>query len=247
MIELRNIDYSIGGRSILCGVDLTVGEQETLAILGASGSGKSTLLRIILGLIEPDRGEVWLFGKELSHMPYADLVEMRKRMGIVFQEGALFDSLTVGENVGYYYLEHTRQTHAEIAPRVQAMLDTVGLGHTINMMPEELSGGMRRRVAIARALIYEPKCILYDEPTTGLDPLASRTTTDLINRLKKEHRVASVIVTHDLEDALEVADHFVMIQGGRVAWKGSRRQFASQQSKLMDMFYHDGSNKECLK
>jgi phospholipid/cholesterol/gamma-HCH transport system ATP-binding protein len=237
MIELRNIDYSVGGRSILKDVNLSVGEQDTLAILGASGSGKSTILRIILGLINPDQGEVWVHGKELSRISYEDLVEIRKKMGIVFQEGALFDSLTVGENVGYYYLEHTRQTHAEVAPRVQAMLDTVGLGHTINMMPEELSGGMRRRVAIARALIYHPSCILYDEPTTGLDPMSSKSITDLINRLKHEHRVASVMVTHNLEDALEVADHFIMIQGGGVGWSGTRRQFAGQQKKIMEMFY----------
>jgi phospholipid/cholesterol/gamma-HCH transport system ATP-binding protein len=194
-------------------------------------------LRIILGLIKPMRGEVWLFGQELSQLPYQELVEIRKHMGIVFQEGALFDSLTVGENVGYYYLEHTRQTHAEVAPRVQAMLDTVGLGHTIDLMPDQLSGGMRRRVAIARALIYKPQLILYDEPTTGLDPVASRSITDLINRLKVEHKVASVMVTHDMEDALVVADRFIVIQEGRVAWTGTRRQFASQQSRLVEEFY----------
>lgn len=237
MIELHNVDYSIGAHEILKGVSLAVGEKETLAILGASGSGKSTILRLMLGLIQPVKGEVWLFGRELASLPYPELVEIRKRMGIVFQEGALFDSLTVGENVGYYYLEHTRQTHAEVAPRVQAMLDTVGLGHTIDLMPEQLSGGMRRRVAIARALIYQPQLILYDEPTTGLDPVASKSITDLINLLKTEHKVASVIVTHDLEDALAVADRFIVIQEGRVAWTGTRRQFASQQNRLVEMFY----------
>lgn len=237
MIELRNVNYAVGGRQILKDVSLAVKEQETLAILGASGSGKSTILRIILGLIQPEQGEVLLFGRELSQLPYAELVEIRKRMGIVFQEGALFDSLTVGENVGYYYLEHTRQTHADVTPRVQAMLDTVGLGHTIDLMPEQLSGGMRRRVAIARALIYKPELILYDEPTTGLDPVASRSITDLINRLKIEHKVASIMVTHDLEDAMAVADRFIVIQAGTVAWTGTRRQFAGQQNRLVEMFY----------
>jgi phospholipid/cholesterol/gamma-HCH transport system ATP-binding protein len=237
MIDLRNVDYTVGGRAILKEVSLSVKEQETLAILGASGSGKSTILRLILGLIQPEKGEVWLFERELSRLPYQELVEIRKNMGIVFQEGALFDSLTVGENVGYYYLEHTSQTHADVAPKVQAMLETVGLGHTIDLMPEQLSGGMRRRVAIARALIYQPKLILYDEPTTGLDPVASRSITDLINQLKIEHKVASVIVTHDMEDALAVADRFIVIQAGRVAWTGTRRQFAKEQSRLVEQFY----------
>jgi len=237
MLELRNVHYAIGDQPILTDVSLQVGEQETLAILGASGSGKSTILKVILGLIRPDQGQVLLRDRDLTRVSYRELVDLRKRVGIVFQEGALFDSLTVGENVGYYFLEHEGLSHAAVEPRVLAMLETVGLRHTVDMMPEELSGGMRRRVAIARALLYRPELILYDEPTTGLDPAAGESILELINRLKREHRVTSVVVTHDLDDAAAVAERLVVIRTGRVVWTGSRRQFAAQRNRVVAAFY----------
>jgi len=237
MIELKSVDYSIGNKQILRDVNLTVGECETLAIVGASGSGKSTILRIILGLVQPDAGEVFIQGININRVKYSELTELRKKMGIVFQEGALFDSLTVGENVGYYYMEHEKQTHEQVEPLVKEMLSTVGLTHTIDMLPEELSGGMRRRVAIARALIYRPSLILYDEPTTGLDPVATDSILDLINRLKHDHRVASVIVTHNMEDAARVADHFIVIQSGEVVWRGTRRQFLARRQQMIKRFF----------
>ncbi|MEW6517276.1 MAG: ATP-binding cassette domain-containing protein [candidate division FCPU426 bacterium] len=240
MVELQSVDYSIAGRLILQGVSLSVGERETLAILGASGSGKSTILRVILGLAWPDAGHVLVAGKDLGRLQYDELVEVRKRIGIVFQDGALFDSLTVGENVGYYFMEHNSRTHEQVEPEVREMLRTVGLGHTLDMMPDELSGGMRRRVAIARALIYRPSLILYDEPTTGLDPVARESILELINRLKHEHHVASVLVTHSLDDAAKVADRFVVIRAGRVVWAGSRRQFLAQQNRLVAFYQPAG-------
>ena len=244
MIELKDIEYAIGEKIILRNVNLTVREHETLAILGASGSGKSTILRVILGLASPNRGQALVTGRDLNRITYAELVEVRKKMGIVFQDGALFDSLTVGENVGYYYLEHERQTHEQVAPRVQAMLETVGLPQTMDMMTDELSGGMRRRVAIARALIYHPACILYDEPTTGLDPIARDSILDLINRLKQEHRVASIVVTHSLNDAAKVADRFIVIRDGEVVWSGSRRQFLARQDEMIEKYFSPHRGKE---
>ncbi|MBN1596340.1 ATP-binding cassette domain-containing protein [candidate division FCPU426 bacterium] len=237
MVELKNIDYAIGGNQILQDVSLTVGGKETLAILGASGSGKSTILKVILGLAKPDRGEVMIQGQDISLVTYSELVDIRKKIGIVFQDGALFDSITVGENVGYYFMEHKNLSHEEVEPLVLEMLDTVGLKHTLDMMPDELSGGMRRRVAIARALIYKPSLILYDEPTTGLDPVAKDSILELIDKLKEEHNVASVIVTHDLDDAYQAADRFVVIRNGQVVWGGTRRQFAAQRDKMIAKYF----------
>lgn len=236
MVELQSVDYAIAGNPILRDVSLAVRERETLAILGASGSGKSTILRVMLGLARPDAGRVLVAGQELVRLAYAELVEVRKKIGIVFQDGALFDSLTVGENVGYYFMEHGRRTHEQVAPQVREMLATVGLEHTVDMMPDELSGGMRRRVAIARALIYRPSLILYDEPTTGLDPVARESILELINQLKREHHVTSVLVTHSLNDAAQVADRFVVIRAGRVVWTGSRRQMLAQEKRLLAFY-----------
>jgi len=236
MVELVNVTYTIQGKPILKNVSLSVGEQETLAILGASGSGKSTILRVIMGLLQPESGQVLVQGKHLETLEYHESMAVRKQMGIVFQDGALFDSLTVGENVGYYLMEHNHQSHHEVEPLVLEMLRTVGLAHTMDMTPQELSGGMRRRVAIARALIYKPSLILYDEPTTGLDPVSRDSILELINRLKTEHKVASVIVTHDMEDAARVADRFIMIRDGEVVWHGNRREFVAQQKKIHDYF-----------
>jgi phospholipid/cholesterol/gamma-HCH transport system ATP-binding protein len=237
MLELDHIDYTIGDKQILNQVSLQVQGQTTLAILGASGSGKSTILRIILGLAAPDSGRVLIHGRDISRVPYDELVDIRKSFGMVFQDGALFDSMTVGENVGYYFMEHDKKTHAEVETRVLAMLTTVGLRHTIDMMPDELSGGMRRRVAIARALIYKPELILYDEPTTGLDPVSRANILTLIEKLKQDHRVASIIVTHNLDDAAKVADHFLVIRQGRVAWSGPKKAFMRQHSTMIDRFF----------
>jgi phospholipid/cholesterol/gamma-HCH transport system ATP-binding protein len=237
MVELESVDYSIQDIPILRDIRLQVRAQETVAVLGASGSGKSTILRMILGLIRPDRGRVRVLDRDLETLTYAQLTEVRKHLGIVFQEGALFDSLTVGENVGYYFLEHERLSHQAVERRVRDMLSLVGLEHTMDMMPDELSGGMRRRVAIARAVIYEPSLLLYDEPTTGLDPVATDSILTLIDRLKKERRVASIVVTHQWEDAARVADRFVVIAAGRVAWQGSRSAFLRSRRRIVEDFF----------
>jgi phospholipid/cholesterol/gamma-HCH transport system ATP-binding protein len=232
IVETRQVNYSVDGRQILHDLNFYLRDQETLAILGSSGTGKSTLLKLILGLYRPDSGEVLIEGRDINALSYEELVEVRKKLGIVFQEGALFDSLTIGENVGYYLMEHR-----EVEPLVLEMLETVGLGHTIDMTPDQLSGGMRRRVAIARALIYNPSLILYDEPTNGLDPVATDNILRLINQLKHHRKVASVIVTHDFNDAARVADHFVIIQHGRIAWRGSRHDFLANRKRMLCEFF----------
>lgn len=237
MLELKNISYAIDGQPILSNVSLRLSGETTLAILGASGSGKSTILRIILGLASPDEGQVLINGVDINRLRYSQLVDIRKKFGMVFQDGALFDSMTVGENVGYYFMEHHHLKHHEVESQVMAMLETVGLKHTIDMMPNELSGGMRRRIAIARALIYHPELILYDEPTTGLDPISREIILNLINKLKHDHHVASIMVTHSITDAQKVANHFLIIQNGCVAWVGSKQAFTKKQHKIMENYF----------
>jgi phospholipid/cholesterol/gamma-HCH transport system ATP-binding protein len=176
-------------------------------ILGASGSGKSTILRLILGLLRPDSGEIWVHGRRVDQLPESDLMPVRAELGMVFQEGALFDSFTVRENVGYRLYEETRQPIAEIDQRVQEVLGFVGLGEYGERMPSELSGGQRRRVAIARALTSRPRTLLYDEPTTGLDPITALTVDAEIIKLRDLERVSSIVVTHQLRDAFYIATH----------------------------------------
>ncbi len=224
MIELRNVTFSYWDKPVLKDVSFSVEDAEMLAIMGPSGSGKSTILRLILGLECPQLGQVLVNDENISVMEDRDKQRVRKRMGMVFQDGALFDSLTVGENVGYYLLEHTKQPWREISAQAEEMLGFVGLDadEIGDKLPEELSGGMRRRVAIGRALLStNPKAMLYDEPTTGLDPRATDQVLRLIMKLHREKSIASVVVTHQIADALEIADRFVVIHGGEVAFDGS--------------------------
>lgn len=224
MIELRGVDFSYWDKQVLKNVSFQVNEAELVVIMGASGSGKSTILRLILGLECPQRGQVLVDDHNLCMMKEHQKQDIRKRIGMVFQDGALFDSLTVGENVGYYLLEHTNMTWPDIAAKAREMLGFVGLDadEIGDKLPEELSGGMRRRVAIGRALLStNPKVMLYDEPTTGLDPHSAETVLRLINKLHEEKSIASIIVTHQIADALEIGDRFVVIDSGEVAFDGS--------------------------
>ncbi|HXF49509.1 MAG TPA: ATP-binding cassette domain-containing protein [Verrucomicrobiae bacterium] len=226
MITLKNINLSLGGRLILKNINFSVAKGETKVILGPSGSGKSSILKIILGLWRPDSGRVVIDGKEMSGATNEEWDEARYHIGMIFQEGALFDSLTVGENVGYWLFEHTKMSEEEIEVRVRRALSEVGLDpEIIDRMPDELSGGMRRRVAIARALAsLEPKIMLYDEPTTGLDPLAVDTILDQINSLQQRKEVTSLVVTHDISDALKVSDRFIMIADGELIFEGNSKE-----------------------
>lgn len=223
MIELERVNYHIGSHHILKDITFSVQRGETKVILGASGSGKSTLLRVILGLAGLDSGRIWVDGKETTHAPQSALREMRKNIGMVFQEGALFDSMTVGENIGYALFEHRRLPADEIESRVREILNFLGLGEAlIDRMPDQLSGGMQRRVAVGRAIAaHSPTIMLYDEPTTGLDPLTVDTITDLISRLRNEKGITSIVVTHAIVDAIKVADSFLVLRRGEVVFDGS--------------------------
>jgi phospholipid/cholesterol/gamma-HCH transport system ATP-binding protein len=247
IVVFDKVSLAFDDQVILEEVSFTLIVGHTKIILGASGAGKSTILRLLLGLLKPDAGVVWVNGERVDEMSETELMRVRADLGMVFQEGALFDSLTVRENVGYKLFEVTRQPPDEVHRRVEEVLGFVGLRDYIDRMPSELSGGQRRRVAIARAMAAKPRILLYDEPTTGLDPITSVTIDNEIIKLRDLENVSSILVTHQLRDAFYVATHtaarrngvvaiepasadkseeaeFIMLRSGRVVFEGHASQ-----------------------
>jgi phospholipid/cholesterol/gamma-HCH transport system ATP-binding protein len=219
-IALRGVTKSFRGKPVLRGVDLAIGAGETTAILGGSGSGKSVCVKHMIGLLRADGGEIRVLGRDVTRLSESGWVAVRRDFGMVFQSAALFDSVSVYENVAYPIREHERWPESRVAERVAWCLAAVGLAGAAQLMPAELSGGMRKRVGVARAIALGPKIILYDEPTTGLDPANSRRIGELIQRLQRELGATSVVVTHDLELARAIADRFALLQSGRIAVEG---------------------------
>ena len=220
VISFRNVYYAYPGTEdyALKATTFEVTAGSTEIILGGSGSGKSTILKLVLGLIKPESGVIEIDGADISRMEEPDLMKVRAGMGMVFQEGALFDSLTVAENIGFRLREHEDLTEEEFESRVRSVLGFVDLEEFYERMPSDLSGGQRRRVALARAIAHRPQLILYDEPTTGLDPIIGSTICDLIVKLRDLEGVTSVLVTHQLRDAFQVAQSFTMIKDGRTVY-----------------------------
>jgi phospholipid/cholesterol/gamma-HCH transport system ATP-binding protein len=221
LVELRDVRKSFDRKEVLRGVSLALGKGTTLAVMGGSGSGKTVLLRIAAGLLRPDSGQVALFGTRIDHMREEAMLPIRKRTGFVFQGAALFDSLSVFENVAYPLREHTRRSLGEITDRVHRFLSLVGMPGTDDLLPAELSGGMRRRVGIARALIMEPEVVFFDEPTAGLDPTNARLVAELIATLRAGVCDTAIVVTHDIEFANMVADQMAILHHGRFADLGT--------------------------
>lgn len=238
MIAFRNVDYWIGDHHILKDVSFTVPKGQTKVILGPSGSGKSTILRLLIGLARPDGGAILIGDEDIAQADEARLQEIRRRMGMVFQQGALFDSMTVGENVGYSLLEHADHPEEEVEATVRSYLNLVGLDdYLIDRMPDQLSGGMQRRVAIARALAaQDPEFLLYDEPTTGLDPQSAERITDLVVQLRDQHGKTSVLVTHDIADGLKVANRITVLDLGRVVFEGTPRELVADRTPFIREF-----------
>jgi len=220
VVSVRDLWKRFGATVALAGVSLSVRRRETRVIMGPSGCGKSVLLKHLVGLLRPDRGEILVFGQAVHAMPEAALDALRIRLGVVFQAAALFDSLSVAENVAFPLRRHRRMSETEIAARVTEMLAKVEMVGTESKMPAELSGGMRKRVGIARALALDPSLILYDEPTAGLDPLTARTVDDLILRLRDDLGVTSIVVTHDLDSAFRLADRLAVMDAGHLVAEG---------------------------
>jgi phospholipid/cholesterol/gamma-HCH transport system ATP-binding protein len=224
MIEFRNVSFAYGERDVLKDVSFTIHIDEQVAILGESGEGKTTILRLILGLLHPDSGEVRIDGRDLATVPEGKMHDIRMKFGIVFQQGALFDSLSVKENVAFCMREYSHRSEEEIDKVVRAVLGTVGLEHAIDLMPEELSGGMLRRVAIARSLAScKSEMMLYDEPTSGLDPVNTDAIIKLIGDLARNGD-GFIIITHDVLNAIRVADRFLFLRRGQLLCDGGREQ-----------------------
>ncbi|MDP7572665.1 MAG: ABC transporter ATP-binding protein, partial [Myxococcota bacterium] len=220
-IELCGVEKSFRAAPVLRGVDLAIGRGETFTILGGSGTGKSVCLKHMIGLLRPDAGQVFVEGREIGELSEDELTDVRIQVSMVFQSAALFDSLTVFENVAYPLREHCDWEELQIGARVAECLDAVGLAGTEGLMPSELSGGMRKRVGVARGIALEPRTILYDEPTTGLDPANQRRIGELIQSLKQRLGVTSVIVTHELELCFAISDRVGLIKDGRIVAVGS--------------------------
>lgn len=239
-IECRNLFKSFGEKAVLQGVNLTVKRGETMVILGGSGSGKTVLLKHMNGLIGPQTGQVFLDSLEISRMEEDELTEVRKRVAMVFQSCALFDSLTVGENIAYPLNEHAALSPAGIRDRVREALSLVGLEGSEDLYPAEMSGGMKKRAALARALVLKPEALLYDEPTTGLDPVMTHRINRLISELQKKLSVTSVVVTHDLQSAFAVADRLAFLQQGQIRLVGTREEFHASKDLALHEFLFSG-------
>jgi len=216
LLRLEGVAKRFNGRPVLRGVDFSLGSGETVSVFGGSGTGKSTLLRLVAGLIKPDRGRIVLFGQDEVPLSESEMLPLRRRMGVVFQGAALFDSLTVGENIAFPLREHTQAREREIRDRVAALLARVGMPGIEDRSPGELSGGMKKRVGIARALALSPELLLFDEPTAGLDPSAARLVGGLIAELHQDLGVTSLVVTHDVPWAFAISDRIALLHEGRV-------------------------------
>jgi phospholipid/cholesterol/gamma-HCH transport system ATP-binding protein len=221
LIQIKNLYKRFGKQVVLDGVDLSIEPGERLVVLGASGSGKSVMLKHIVGLLKPDAGEIWFDGQRVDTMRESELVSIRTRFGFLFQMGALFDSLSCAENIAFPLVEHTKRTPEEIEQIVAEKLRMIGLPDAGPKLPAQMSGGQRKRIALARAIAMDPQVVLYDEPTTGLDPIRSDVINELILKLSNELKITSIVVTHDMVSAFKVATRMVMLYHGKLVFNGS--------------------------
>jgi phospholipid/cholesterol/gamma-HCH transport system ATP-binding protein len=235
-ISVENVHKSFGSQKVLNGVSLAVKRGETLAVLGRSGTGKSVLLRIIIGLEKPDSGAVRINGQDITGLVLDQLGEIRMKMGFLFQHAALYDSLTVEENVAFPLQHHREMSKSEQDDRINALLAEVGMENARGKMPSDISGGMQKRVGLARALALEPAILLLDEPTAGLDPISSSEIDDLVLKLQKEHQMASIVVTHDLHSAKTIADRLALLDKGNVVIEGSFEELQKSDNEFVKEF-----------
>ena len=236
MIAVRSLRKKIGQQEILRGVDLKIGSGETLAIIGRSGGGKSVLLKHMVGLMEPDGGEIWIQGQNIIGMNERQLGAIRQKVGILFQGGALFDSMTVEDNIAFPLREAGERDPKILRSKVAEMLEVMEMEGEEEKMPESLSGGMKKRVGLARAIIRRPSCVLYDEPTAGLDPVVADSINRLIRRLQQRFGMTSVVVTHDMKSAFDVADRIAYLHEGQIYFNGTANQLQQSPDPLIQDF-----------
>lgn len=238
MIKVVDLYKAFGSKKVLQGADLEINKGESTVVLGGSGTGKSVLIKCIIGILMPDAGKVYVSGQEVTSLREWELNEMRKKFGMLFQGGALFDSLSVWENVGFGLKQHTNLSDKEIKERAVEKLKLVGLFNVENLRTSELSGGMMKRVSLARAICMEPEILLYDEPTTGLDPIMADVINELIIHLKKTLKVTSIAITHDMVSAYKIADKIAMLYKGKIIEVGTPDEIKSSKSEIVQQFIH---------
>jgi phospholipid/cholesterol/gamma-HCH transport system ATP-binding protein len=240
-IVVKALHKSFGEQTVLNGIDFAVAPGENLAVLGRSGTGKSVLLKLIIGLQQPDSGSICLHGQEVSGLPMDRLNEIRKKVGFLFQQAALYDSLTVEENVAFPLDRHVKISAAERKDRVRELLSNVGMDHDLDKLPSEISGGMQKRVGLARALALEPDILLFDEPTAGLDPITAAEIDKLIVQLKKQRKITSVVVTHDIRGAKTFSDRLALMDQGNIVAEGTFEELQKSRDKFVVQFLRNGA------
>lgn len=241
MIEIKDVFKNFGENRVLRGVDLTIKKGETMVILGRSGCGKSVMLKLIMGLLKPDSGQIFVNGDEITSFKDNRLNKLRQKFGMLFQGAALFDSMTVDGNVGLALREHTHLKEEEIARKVKNKLKLVGLTGVENLKPAELSGGMKKRVGLARAIAMDPEYVLYDEPTTGLDPIMADVINELIICLRNSLSITSIAVTHDIVSAYKIADRIAMLYEGRIVFIGTPEEVKKTDNPVVRQFVEGSS------
>ena len=238
MIRIQSLHKSFKGQTVFSGLNLDIPEGKVTIIIGPSGTGKSVLMKHILGLIKPDSGSILIDGRDVTALREVDLAEVRKEFGVCFQDAALFDSMTVGENVAFPYTIHTKLSKDEITREVGRLLRDVGLSGIEEKMPSQLSGGMKKRVGLARALAMNPRFIFFDEPTSGLDPVISRAINMLICEVQKKTGGTFLVISHDIQGALDMADYMAMLYRGRIVFEGVPEKFRSTGDPLVTQYIH---------
>jgi phospholipid/cholesterol/gamma-HCH transport system ATP-binding protein len=239
VIAIKGLCKSFGSQQVLVNLDLNLYKEENLVVLGKSGSGKSVLIKLIVGLLPADSGSIHVMGKEVTELKREELAEAREIIGFLFQSGALYDSMSVRQNLEFPLRRiRKKMTDKEMDDKIMDVLENVGLADVLDKMPSELSGGMRKRIALARTIVVDPQIMLYDEPTTGLDPTTSNEISSLILKVQEKYKTASIIITHDIACARKVANRLVMLQDGKVYKEGKLEDFENSDDEVIQSFFH---------